>query len=924
MNRRVTIAVVSAVSLVALIAGLFIWRSGSPEQGDAKPPSRGQMSLLTIGDVVPPVAVPAADSLNGSTLTIAVAYLPAGARGDVTVRGPSGYRQQIAKSTTLSGLAPGRYQVDASTVEVDGVRTAPVLASQDVRVSAEQGAFVQVEYANRVATNYVEVPADTVMAAEFTSAGLVSGLTLSQDLLELGSIFALGTGPQTPEGAIGYVKSVAPTAGGQFSYDVGQASLQDAIPQGKVILATDGLSFDDADTLVESSRNGGGSAKGASARIPASGMKDLLKSVLAVCEYNKSLNVEVPDGPTVKLTPRVEMGWGWDWDYADTGARAWVSANVSLTISDGFSVKSTAELKCDSGDITVAHRVFPPVDLQIGPVPLVFVPDGQLLLRATADAKGAFEFHAGYTIAGSAWTSLEARSTARTWADAFAQGDLPIVTRFEDDVTGPTFEAIPPTLMANGSASANLSITGKITFLLYGLAGPFASATAGPQAVVEAAAGGSTVEQSSASATAKVGLNVGIGVGIDTSFCGAAVMSPVPDGVCDLVAKARGELNAPTKWIWEGQSRWVEDPADPCQGVPNCQEQEPAFVTNSVKQDRIGWVPADETCIEQNLNGDQPCAAFGRVIVASGTEGLTGFQVPVEEFDIQYVGTVDVLGNGLRQIAVLNTAGAHGLNVTVAAFTDGEFKSVTSPSSGQEVFEPLPTVAGQASSVWSPWAGIEYGLSYRQDAESGRAAGISTCQWTRQPDDGSSNDPNFWMIDYQVDSFSNEDSRWVQTRSDSQSQAGFNVPAWCLAATLPSTATRLTIEPTGCDTEDGCTFSLARTVKRAYKGATAFTTPGKIAPPTTSHGEPVTFTIPTGWTDGLVVLATALGQDSRPGGSATAIAVEGKQPCWIGTKAPAVTWLVDVNQVGSPRPAAEDQAKGLVEIGNDVPVCRID
>ncbi len=82
------------------------------------------------------------------SLTITVSNMPAGSGAGVVVNGPSGFRQTITGTTTLTRLAPGAYTLGAAILESAKKRslTVPVYTSNPVMVSAGSTATSTVSY----------------------------------------------------------------------------------------------------------------------------------------------------------------------------------------------------------------------------------------------------------------------------------------------------------------------------------------------------------------------------------------------------------------------------------------------------------------------------------------------------------------------------------------------------------------------------------------------------------------------------------------------------------------------------------------------------------------------------------------------------------------------------------------------------------
>ncbi len=123
------------------------------------------------------------------SLTILIAGLPGGTAGAVTVTGPAGFSQQLTTSQTLSGLTPGSYSVNASTVSGGGTTYAPAPPNQTVSVTAGATTSAAVGYASSVgglAVSITGLPGGTGASVTVTGPGGFSQLlTATQTLTGL-------------------------------------------------------------------------------------------------------------------------------------------------------------------------------------------------------------------------------------------------------------------------------------------------------------------------------------------------------------------------------------------------------------------------------------------------------------------------------------------------------------------------------------------------------------------------------------------------------------------------------------------------------------------------------------------------------------------------------------------------------------------
>jgi hypothetical protein len=85
-------------------------------------------------------------------LAITVSGLPPGVAADVTVFGPDAFREQLAATGELSGLAPGTYELVVASVEAEGDAFVPDRFRDEIVLHAGARASVAVAYAPRPAS----------------------------------------------------------------------------------------------------------------------------------------------------------------------------------------------------------------------------------------------------------------------------------------------------------------------------------------------------------------------------------------------------------------------------------------------------------------------------------------------------------------------------------------------------------------------------------------------------------------------------------------------------------------------------------------------------------------------------------------------------------------------------------------------------
>lgn len=87
------------------------------------------------------------NSPRTGTLTVTVSGLPSGTAANIVVTGPAGYSRTLAAAETISGLAPGLYDVAASEVTAGDDRFGASQPSQQVTIAAGQTVSAAVSYA---------------------------------------------------------------------------------------------------------------------------------------------------------------------------------------------------------------------------------------------------------------------------------------------------------------------------------------------------------------------------------------------------------------------------------------------------------------------------------------------------------------------------------------------------------------------------------------------------------------------------------------------------------------------------------------------------------------------------------------------------------------------------------------------------------
>jgi hypothetical protein len=362
-------------------------------------------------------ALPAAAGGRTASLSVQISMLPDHVPGDVTVTGPDHFHAHLVDTETLDHLAPGTYTVRAGPARHGPNRFFPAPPVATASLTAGQQGAVDVDYAD-------VVPDTTAIAAPSTVAGLSGSpgsgaatlaLTSLPARLTTGDIIAVGVTAATPDGFLGQVTSISQN-GAAFSVATVPATLYQALPRGVI-----------DPSWTEPSQSA-----------------DVAESNLS-CGASASLSLT----GSVSLTPSYEFSVQWD---NNTVTAASVHGSETLTQQLQEAVQGQASCTLDHQPLLAEPVVFDPIEVQVGPVPVVLVPELQFYLDADASTS------ASLTIGG----TFQATATAGL---DYANGQLTPTSQFTT-----AFTPQPPTPDLQADVSASVGPT--LAVLLYGLGGP--------------------------------------------------------------------------------------------------------------------------------------------------------------------------------------------------------------------------------------------------------------------------------------------------------------------------------------------------------------------------------------------------------------------------------------------------------------------
>ncbi len=161
------------IAATSITSGVHVYAPSPSSQG------------VTVSASAVPVPVSVVYGLNSGLMALTVTGLPQGVAAAITVTGPGGFTLPVTGSTTISGLAPGTYQVTAGVVN-NGGSFSPSPSSQPVVVSAST---VPVN----ASVNYTAAAS----SLQLTVSGLAGGIPAAITITGPGGFSATPTTSQT-------------------------------------------------------------------------------------------------------------------------------------------------------------------------------------------------------------------------------------------------------------------------------------------------------------------------------------------------------------------------------------------------------------------------------------------------------------------------------------------------------------------------------------------------------------------------------------------------------------------------------------------------------------------------------------------------------------------------------------------------------
>lgn len=410
-----------------------------------------------------PVTLPPVVEGPGA-LAVSISELPAGVLGDVTVSGPGGYLTSVSGASTFGDLASGVYQVSAGAVTVGSVTYYPTVSGSPAEVEPGLTADVVVSYAD-------EVPATTkaitgAAATDLTSVDSASltffaagGLPPSLSDISPGDVVVLGVTPETPFGLLRKVTSVS-DSGNSLTLDTTTATLSEAIPRGDLSLSeplADSSILGAVSTIpgvtvlpdVRSSATAGRSAgRDPPAVGPGSGDLGLQIGNEAVsCGGGAGISVS----GTVYFAPSVNFSASWSLFGGPS-----ISMSASMSTQAQLQASAQEAVGC-SATLPLGSEVdFDPIDIQVGPVPVVIEPQMQIQLVVSVSGE-----------VSQAWATSDSATATVSAGLSYSGGNFSPESGFtlsSQSLTSPS--------VSEGSVSIQVAVGPQLQLLIYDVVGP--------------------------------------------------------------------------------------------------------------------------------------------------------------------------------------------------------------------------------------------------------------------------------------------------------------------------------------------------------------------------------------------------------------------------------------------------------------------
>lgn len=282
------------------------------------------------------------------------------------------------------------------------------------------------------------------------------------------------------------------------------------------------------------------------------------------------------------------------------------------------------------------------------------------------------------------------------------------------------------------------------------------------------------------------------GVGVGKVLGGAAVATVVTTILVvgmtsgndvDQAAAANG-TGSPQPSVSGSPLPDLSPPPPACDGVDECTELEPAFVTNTQVADRLG-LAVEPNCKSSRTDGvdeyGDNCDSW--LIVSSATEGLlrTGLDEANPDayvFGNGFKGTVSLFGDGLQQPVIWTETDPENL-YEIVVFRDGGLMRLARPVAGAPAFVTEQDPDG--AMYWNADDGFGFGTSQALPAP----GVFATCSWREKfPGEGAGYNPQYGAWTWTAEQLEIVNNTWVSLGVEEGEGLGMQAPVACFARFL--------------------------------------------------------------------------------------------------------------------------------------------
>ena len=359
--------------------------------------------------------------------------------------GPNGFAETLTASTTISPATPGAWSVVAEPVSSGGDTYYPLTQTTNVTLDSGAAGSVSVDYADAVAnTDVVATPtALESLSGPDANGNYTATVSDPDSVIQVGSVLTVAAGTADPNGLLLDVTSVTNTDGVDTITGT-EGSLTDIGPQADIDVSTGPLGG-------RASRPTPTAPRWCPTRRPHDDDDDNLSGPLS-CSGSVSGTV----GGSVSFSPSIDF-------WRQVGRHIFPAGNLHrLDFDVGHRAgrpstpRSVRRASCTyDQDIPPTPIVLAVIDVQIGPVPLVIIPELDFELEASGTVEGKMEASATQTLTATAGVSWNGSSLS------------PIASLSN------SFSSQAPTVSLDGTLHAQVGP--QLSLFLYGVAGPYIS-----------------------------------------------------------------------------------------------------------------------------------------------------------------------------------------------------------------------------------------------------------------------------------------------------------------------------------------------------------------------------------------------------------------------------------------------------------------